>query len=129
MELVKKNKLEENIKLYKFFIKEEKISPLSVPSYQKSIKLAQKMIRLIKANKLTPRIFDKLDDRDKWEVSRSMKGVMWCCKECKEEQGKEKPTMMYMGERYCSRCDGMLTHRTNGGQNDSFNYSFKNITK
>jgi len=77
--------------------------------------------------KLDPKVFDILSDRDKWDLSKTIENVMWCCKFCKHEQGTERPQRMFMNERCCYNCDTILTKRTNGGQNDLFNYTFKKI--
>jgi hypothetical protein len=82
---------------------------------------------LLKEGKMTPKQFAKLDKWDRWENAKKLKNVMWCCENCGHEQGKEKPQSMFIGERYCSNCDNMLTCRTNGGQSNPFNYTFKKI--
>lgn len=71
---------------------------------------------------LTPSQFDKLPDREKWDMSKTMKNVMWTCGSCHCDQGL-KPERTFE-QLVCSECDSELTHRTGGGQSDPFHYSF-----
>jgi len=120
----KTNKFQKRIDLYKSFIKEKKISPLSVPAYEKEIKLLKKIIKLLSEDKMTPRIFDKLNHRYKWDVSKELKNVQWLCDTCGADQGT-KPPERTLELVCCSYCDQELTHRTGGGQSDPFYYTFK----
>lgn len=123
------NILEKRIKEINKLIDAKKIPDRNLSYFNKRINLYKRLINLINNNKLTPSIFNKLEPHDKWDVAKVLKNVVWICKFCGIEQGKETPTCMYMGERYCSECDNILTYRTNGGQSDPFNYSFKKIRK
>lgn len=76
---------------------------------------------------ITPKQFNKLNSRERWKiVERLGDDVLWCCNNCGivVDDGV-KPTTMFMGERCCSECDNTLTYRTNGGQSDPCNYTFK----
>lgn len=128
---MKKNKFKERIKLYQSFIKEKKIGPTSVPYYQKEIDLCKKIIKLLKEKKMTPGVFDKLNDRYKHDVSGELKNVMWCCESCGSEIGKKLPiSPFFEGDAIeCSYCGHELTRRTPGGQGNPFGYSFKKIKK
>lgn len=116
------NKFQERIDLYESFIKEKKISPLSVPAYQKEIKTIKKIMELLENDKMTPRIFNKLNNRYKWDVSKELKGVQWVCGNCGVDQVPERTLFDSI---CCSNCDEELTHRTGGGQGDPFYYTFK----
>ena len=96
---------------------------------QKHDAIVAGMFAKFMAGILTTKEFSKLDDRVKWDMSKMMKGVMWCCGKCGLEQGK-KPTHaspFHGAEVFCWECDHRLTHRTGGGQNNSFGYTFKII--
>lgn len=119
-----KNVIEKRIILYTNFIKDGKVSPLS--GYSRDIVKLKEILTLLNNNKMTPEIFDKFDSRNKWDIAGLLKNVEWCCNKCGLEQGNETPKSMFMGERCCSNCDNLLTERTNGGQSNPFNYTFKN---
>ncbi len=93
--------------------------------YVKYLHTVQEILSLLKTGGMTPEVFDKYSDRYKWDIARELKDVKWYCKHCEIFQTDEMPEGMFMGERCCSNCDGLLTKRTNGGQNDPFNYKFK----
>ena len=67
--------------------------------------------------------FLRLSNRKRWEIAKKLKGVRWYCEHCGTlvDDGV-MPKQMFMGERCCGNCDGTLTHRTGGGQNDPFFY-------
>ena len=119
---MKKNPLKEKIKTYESFIKENKV-PTNNDFYQEEIDKAKEYLNLIKTRKLTPQIFDTINDRDKWDISKLLRNIIWVCKHCGSFQGEEKPTHTWE-ERYCSECENILTKRTGGGMSDPFNYSF-----
>ncbi|MFA5790593.1 MAG: hypothetical protein WC976_06005 [Caldisericia bacterium] len=76
------------------------------------------------------RAFKKLSSRERWDMSKKLKNVVWCCENCGcvVDRGW-RPRPEFMGERYCGNCDSLLTRRTNGGQNDPFNFLPKEIKK
>ncbi len=123
---MEKNKLTDRIELYESFIKDKKIGESSVPYYQKQIDNAKKYLSLIGEGKMTPEEFAKLNDSDKWDVASILKDIIWCCDECKHQQGEELPVAPFFDgdSLHCSNCDSMLTQRTRGGQNNPFNYTF-----
>lgn len=129
----RENPFKKKIKLYKSFIKENKIGTSSFPFYKQKIKDAEKILKMFSEGKMTPKKFDKLTDSDKWEIvwGNLLKGVMWCCNNCGLEQGKEKPhSPFFEGDSiHCSDCDNMLSNRTGGGQSNVFNYTYKKIKK
>ncbi len=120
-----KNRFQKKIDLYEGFIRDKKIGPMSVPAYEKYIQTAKRLMKLLAEDRMTPTIFFNLSDGDRWGVASELRGVIWLCGTCRAEQGEETPTSMFMGERYCSTCDSLLTERTNGGQSNPFNYRFK----
>ena len=124
--ITEKNELEKKIELYVSFIEDKKIGPSSIPSYLKYIDETERILQLLREDKMTSEEFDKLSSRDKWDVAKLLINVNWCCKNCGLSQGSKKPESTW-GEVYCSNCDSLLTERTGGGQNDPFNYSFTKI--
>ena len=74
--------------------------------------------------------FNKLTDREKWDAfwdkSIKLKGT-WHCPDCGEKVGGEPfRAEPFAGVSiHCGECDGMLTERTGGGQNDPFNWVLK----
>jgi len=75
--------------------------------------------------------FNKLTDREKWTVfwdkDIKLKGT-WHCKNCGAEMIDEEPyrAQPFSGcSVHCDNCDGELTRRTGGGQNDPFNWILK----
>lgn len=123
---MKRKTFTDRIKLYTSFIKEGKV-PMNNDFYAKQIVKCKEVLKLLKDGKMTPGKFAKLDSRYRWDVAKELEGVKWLCEECKSDQGTEKPESMFMGERYCSECENLLTCRTNGGQSDPFNYTFKKL--
>ena len=73
-------------------------------------------------------IFSKLNHRDRWDAAKKMAAVVWCCENCNEvvDDGKI-PNRNFMGSLHCGNCDAELTRRTNGGQSDPFNLTFKRV--
>jgi len=121
------NILEKRIKNNKSYIKRDKKNLMLVDMYKATIKENEKVLKLLKTNKMTPFQFEKLSHRMRWDVAPLLKKVKWLCRWCRSDQGNETPKMMFMGERYCSYCNNQLTRRTGGGQSDPFNYTFKKI--
>ena len=76
--------------------------------------------------------FNNLTDREKWDALWSggalLLGGTWHCKHCGEELENEMPyrAQPFSGASVCcGDCDGELTRRTGGGQNDPFNWILK----
>ncbi len=67
--------------------------------------------------------FKKLQNNDKWNKSKLLKNVIWCCRECGDivDDGK-LPRMAFMGSIHCGGCDSLLTKRTPGNQSSPFNW-------
>lgn len=97
--------------------------------YEKHNLRVEGMLVKFKKGMLTPAEFVTLNSREKWDLSKHMSGVMWCCGNCRFEQGMEltHASPFHGASVHCSDCDHMLTHRTGGGMNNSFNYTFKKI--
>ena len=115
--------LKERIALYEGFIKNKKVPPTGY--YLDAVTKMKNLLVVLKDNKMTPEMFEKLNTRDKWDVSKYLKNVTWLCNKCKSDQGEKAPESLFMGERECNTCYNTLTYRTNGGQSDPFNYTFK----
>ena len=65
--------------------------------------------------------FKKLSHRQRWEMVNKLKGVRWHCEHCLSlVDGGRKPRRVAFlrSELRCGHCDGILTVRTGGGQND-----------
>lgn len=73
--------------------------------------------------KITPKEFNLLTDREKWNIFSNLKDVVWCCANCGVKT--ETPASQFMGSLVCGECDAELTRRTNGGQNNPFGWTFK----
>lgn len=123
-----KNRFKETIRLFSSLMKKEQ-RPYLQQSYQRHIDDAEKILKLIKEDKMNPSEFDKLPARDKWDIANSklLKNVIWACNKCGLEQGKEPPhANIFAGDSvHCGKCNNMLTMRTGGGQNNPFNMTFK----
>lgn len=126
-----KNKLREKIILYTRFIKEGKVPADGY--YKTDLDNTKKLLAIIKAGKLTPAKFDKLNDRDKWDIadSKLLKNIEWCCNRCGLGQGKTPPRAPFFegDATVCGQCDNELTCRTPGGQCNPFEMTFKKIRK
>ncbi len=124
-----KNLLKEKIKIYTGFIKDGRVPADGY--YKKDLDSAKKLLKIIEDGKLTPKKFNKLSIRDKWDIadSKLLKNIEWCCNRCGLEQGKTPPRAPFFeGDSIvCSNCDNELTRRTNGGQSNPFNMTFKKI--
>jgi len=86
------------------------------------IKKIDYVIQLIENDEITPESFNKLSDRDKWEIYPILKNkVTWYCR-CGTKQ-----KIVHAGVNIicCKYCDRELTRRTGGGQNNPFNWVFK----
>lgn len=74
--------------------------------------------------------FNAMPDRTKWNVVPKVKDVNWVCNRCNHSHPEipdgETPKMAGMDTLECPWCDNILTHRTNGGQNNPFNWTFVN---
>ena len=76
-----------------------------------------------KEKKITIKGFKELLDNDKWNKSKLLKNVIWCCEECGDiVDGGKLPRMAFMGSIHCGNCDSLLTERTPGNQSSSFNW-------
>ena len=74
--------------------------------------------------------FKKLSSDERWEMSKKLKNVVWCCESCGHlVDGGKRPRREFMGELYCGNCDSLLTRRTGGGQNDPFNWIPREMKK
>ena len=74
--------------------------------------------------------FNILSDREKWDIFwksfESDKSLEWNCKHCGSETNSPWRASPFSGSSiHCGECDGMLSKRTNGGQNDPFNWILK----
>lgn len=129
-----KNYLAERVAEYKALIKKCKSGKFGVGSFEdfkEQLKKYQNFQKLIKGKKMTPGNFAKLSTHDKWDVSKALKNVMWCCESCGNEQGKKLPeSPFFEGDQIvCAKCDHELIRRTRGGQCNPFGFTFKKITK
>lgn len=79
--------------------------------------------------------FDKLGSRSKWNLWEKLIDVKWVCNSCHkayETDGKmdywdgKKPLDAGMHTVECGWCGNVLTHRTNGGQSNPFEWTFIN---
>lgn len=78
--------------------------------------------------------FDKLSSRKKWDIWEKMLNVEWVCNKCHiahKTDGSmncwdgKKPVSAGMDIIECGYCGNVLTHRTNGGQNNPFEWTFE----
>ena len=66
-------------------------------------------------------------DNTRWDVFKLLAGVKWYCAHCDEETDEPRRAPPFRrAEICCGNCDGTLTMRTGGGQNDEFNWIAKN---
>jgi hypothetical protein len=107
----------------------KKVVPYDNPYIEKMRLRMCGLLMKLKSGRMTPGEFKILDRREKWDLARQMKNVMWCCDKCGLEQGKKVPIAPFFSgdSTHCSGCDQMLTMRTGGGQNNPFNYTFKRL--
>lgn len=92
--------------------------------WNRSIIRIVNIISLLETDSMTPELFDKLESRDKWSISKGLRGdVHWYCGGCGEEMDTE-PEGTFV-EVCCSDCDHTLTRRTGGGMSDPFGWKFK----
>jgi hypothetical protein len=68
-------------------------------------------------------IFQGFSNKQKWGMFEKMKNIEWCCPNCKNVT--EEPHTVIAGGLFCRNCDALLTQRTNGGQNNPFNWVFR----
>jgi hypothetical protein len=68
--------------------------------------------------------FAKLSDNEKWDRWEELEGVGWFCPYCSERDEREphRSDPFHGAWVGCEDCDMTLTERTNGGQNDPFNW-------
>jgi len=87
-------------------------------------------LRLIRAVE-----FDKLSSRKKWDIWEHIAKVDWVCNRCHKAHKTdgtmdywdgEKPFRAGMNTVQCGCCGNVLTHRTNGGQSNPFEWTFIN---
>lgn len=72
--------------------------------------------------------FDVLSSREKWDIYKvlsKMKSITWHCPSCGSEQTINTSEPFHGCGWECGECGCELTHRTGGGQNDPFNWTFK----
>jgi len=67
-------------------------------------------------------IFQGFSDREKWGIYKNMTNIDWRCPDCGNIM--EKPHSPGMDTIQCKHCWYVLSHRTNGGQNNPFNWVF-----
>jgi len=124
-----KNKLKARIKLYKSFIKDGKVH-WDEKYYKNVIKENERVLSLIKNNRLSPNKFNKLTNNLKWDVYPLLKHVHWVCRFCGNiTNGIEHPAPFSGSTVNCGNCGEDLTERHNGGQNQPFNWTFKRKKK
>lgn len=79
--------------------------------------------------------FDRMGNREKWDIWDKILKVKWVCNRCHKAHetndnnywsGKREDIGHTMDVIECGWCGNTLTHRTNGGQSDPFNWTFKN---
>lgn len=80
--------------------------------------------------------FDAMSSRAKWDSWEGFVDVKWVCGSCHQADetdasfnnwdGKRESIKRTMDSIECPYCGNMLTHRTNGGQSDPFNWTFEN---
>lgn len=109
------------INIYSNFIKENKVS--DIVYYTKMIYENIKIIKLLENNLMTPELFSKFNNNYKWDISKYLINVIWCCDNCLYKFSSERPSRTW-GVENCPNCDKALSYRTGGGQNDPFNYTF-----
>ncbi len=75
--------------------------------------------------------FNALSDREKWDVFwkelKDDETLSWHCKHCdaKDDNQPWRCSPFPGNSIHCPECDGELTSRTGGGQNDPFNWILK----
>ena len=103
---------------------------LSVEEWKKSTTHA-----VCKSGIITPLDFDNMSSREKWDIWESIKGVKWVCNNCNLAYPTDASGDYWDGKREsigrtfdvieCGWCGNVLTHRTNGGQSDPFEWTFE----
>jgi len=119
------NTFQKRIKLYKSLLNDKRNKGLE-DLYKKYLKESERILKLLKENKMTPCQFNKLTDRLKWDVYPLLKNVTWKCAYCGEIDDNVRRSQPFFGALICcGNCSNELTCRTGGGQNDHFNWTFK----
>jgi phage FluMu protein Com len=79
--------------------------------------------------------FNKLCSRKKWDIWEYILNVKWVCNKCNKAYATDgdsdywdgkKPFRAGMNTVRCGYCGNVLTHRTNGGQSNPFEWTFVN---
>jgi hypothetical protein len=71
--------------------------------------------------------FNSLTSNEKWDWFKEQVGN-WHCKWCGAEMEGEEPyhaQPFWDAQVCCGDCEGILTRRTGGGQNDPFNWELR----
>lgn len=108
--------------------------PLIIRAEEKYV-AQSRQTELFEKKIMSPNQFNELKDSEKWttlmlNASWSKYIIMngtWHCKHCGEidEIGPHRASPFSGASVHCGNCDGELTRRTGGGQNDSFNWELR----
>lgn len=121
------NKIEKSLEHWaKTLYTDDGTVPIYTAMCKKYVDKYTKILYQLNNNLMTPDEFNKLNSSDKWDLVSILKNVKWYCGHCGHKQDIPKRTF---GERYCSYCDEVLTHRTGGGQGDPFNWVFESMDR
>lgn len=105
--------------LFQGFIDSKKGSP---DYYSSEVMVALFIALLIDNNEICKEYFDGLPEQRKWDYFEMFPNKKYLCKMCGCSQIPER---VFMGSIECDVCGNELTRRTNGGQNNPFNYTLK----
>lgn len=72
--------------------------------------------------------FNSMLHRTKWKLWKKVMDVKWVCNQCHTDNPEFIVEVQSAGfdSIECPWCGNVLTHRTNGGQNNPFNWTFVN---
>jgi len=120
-------KYKENLETCKRYATKGDISMIS-DIWNRKVEKINGILKVLESDSLTPEYFDKLESRDRWDISEGLKDkVHWYCGGCGEEMDTDPEGTF--NEVVCSGCEFTLTRRTGGGQSDPFGWTFKYKTK